>query len=80
MPEETLNVLLTVMSEGELNVPRLGRVIAAAGFRLVAAMNSYDAVGTARISAAVYEDVSNHDGLSDGGSRVSDRPTAIRFV
>ena len=28
VPEETLNVLLTVMSERELNVPRLGRVVA----------------------------------------------------
>ncbi len=57
IPEETLNVLITVMSEGELNVPRLGRVVAAAGFRLVAAMNPFDAVGTARISGAVYDRV-----------------------
>ena len=57
VPEETLNVLITVMSEGELHVPRLGRVLAAGGFRLVAAMNPYDAVGTARISAAVYDRV-----------------------
>lgn len=55
VPEETLNVLLTVMSEGELHIPRLGVVAAARGFRLVAAMNPYDAVGTARISAAVYD-------------------------
>lgn len=57
IPEETLNVLITVMSEGELNVPRLGRVVAADGFRLVAAMNPFDAVGTARISGAVYDRV-----------------------
>ena len=57
VPEETLNVLLTVMSEAELHVPRLGRVGAAEGFRLVAAMNPFDAVGTARISAAVYDRV-----------------------
>jgi MoxR-like ATPase len=43
------------MSEGELHVPRLGAVRAADGFRLVAAMNPYDAVGTARISSAVYD-------------------------
>jgi len=55
VPEETLNVLITVMSEGELHVPRLGRVVAAPGFRLVAAMNPFDAVGTARISRAVYD-------------------------
>jgi MoxR-like ATPase len=55
IPEETLNVLITVMSEGELHVPRLGHVKASPGFRLVAAMNPFDAVGTARISAAVYD-------------------------
>ena len=55
VPEETLNVLITVMSEGELNVPRLGRLSAAPGFRLVAAMNPFDAVGTARISSAIYD-------------------------
>ena len=57
IPEETLNVLITVMSEGEIHVPRLGRVTATTGFRLVAAMNPFDAVGTARISAAVYDRV-----------------------
>ena len=55
VPEETLNVLITVMSEGELHVPRLGRVPAGDGFRLVAAMNPFDAVGTARISSAIYD-------------------------
>ncbi len=57
IPEETLNVLITVMSERELHVPRLGRIAAATGFRLVAAMNPFDAVGTARISSAVYDRV-----------------------
>jgi len=57
IPEETLNVLITVMSEGELHVPRLGHVAASQGFRLVAAMNPFDAVGTARISGAVYDRV-----------------------
>jgi MoxR-like ATPase len=55
VPEETLNVLITAMSEGEVNVPRLGRVTAAPGFTMVAAMNPFDAVGTARISGAVYD-------------------------
>ena len=57
IPEETLNVLITVMSERELHVPRLGRITAASGFRLVAAMNPFDAIGTARISSAVYDRV-----------------------
>jgi MoxR-like ATPase len=55
IPEETLNVLITVMSEQELHVPRFGRIVCASGFRLVAAMNPFDAVGTARISSAVYD-------------------------
>ena len=55
IPEETLNVLIGVMSEGEVHVPRLGAVAAADGFRLVAAMNPFDAVGTARIASAVYD-------------------------
>ncbi len=57
IPEETLNVLITVMSERELHVPRYGRVVAADGFRLVAAMNPFDAIGTARISSAIYDRV-----------------------
>lgn len=55
VPEETLNVLITVMSEGELHVPRLGRIGSDPGFRLVAAMNPFDAIGTARIASAVYD-------------------------
>lgn len=55
VPEETLNVLLTSMSEGEVHVPRLGAVKAADGFSFVAAMNPYDSVGTARISGAIYD-------------------------
>lgn len=57
VPEETLNLLVTVMSEGELTVPRLGRVEAHEKFRFVAAMNPFDAVGTARISGAIYDRV-----------------------
>ena len=57
VPEETLNALVSVMSEREVVVPRLGRVVAAPGFRLVAAMNPFDAIGTARIAGAVYDRV-----------------------
>jgi MoxR-like ATPase len=58
VPEETLNVIITAMSERELNIPRVGRVVAEPGFRVVAAMNPFDAIGTARISSAVYDRVS----------------------
>ncbi|MGI8531580.1 MAG: AAA family ATPase [Geodermatophilaceae bacterium] len=55
VPEETLNVLLGVLSEREMHVPRYGVVPAAPTFRLVAAMNPYDAVGTARVTPALYD-------------------------
>lgn len=55
VPEETLNVLLGVLSEGSVHVVRHGRVDAAPTFRLVAAMNPFDAVGTGRISPALYD-------------------------
>jgi magnesium chelatase subunit D len=55
VPEETLNVLITVLAEGEIAVPRLGMVHADDGFRLVAAMNPFDAIGTARVSHAIAD-------------------------
>jgi len=57
VPEETLNVLITALAEGEVHVPRVGMVRAEPGFRLVAAMNPFDAVGTARIGQAIYDRV-----------------------
>jgi magnesium chelatase subunit D len=55
VPEETLNVLITVLTEGEIAVPRLGTVRAGRDFRLIAAMNPFDAVGTARVSQAIAD-------------------------
>lgn len=55
IPEETLNALVGVMSAGSIHVPRLGVVAAAPGFHLVAAMNPFDSVGTARISSSIYD-------------------------
>ena len=75
IPEETLNVLITVMSERELHVPRLGRVAASGGFRLVAAMNPFDAIGTARISSAVYDRVCR---LSVGYQDASDEASIVQ--
>ena len=92
VPEETLNLLITVMSEGELTVPRLGRIAASPSFRMVAAMNPYDAVGTARISGAVYDRVCrvamDYQSAADelaivdheiaSGSRAADEPSFVR--
>lgn len=55
LPEDTLNTLLTAMSEGELTVPRFGLVTAKPGFRVIAAMNPYDNIGTTRVSVSVYD-------------------------
>ncbi len=55
VPEETLNVLLGVLSERRAQVPRFGEVVASPTFRLVAAMNPYDAVGTGRVTPALYD-------------------------
>jgi magnesium chelatase subunit D len=55
IPEETLNVLITVLAEGEIAVPRLGMVAADADFALIAAMNPFDAIGTARVSQAIAD-------------------------
>ena len=57
IPEETLNVLITVLTESEITVPRLGTVRAGEGFRLVTAMNPFDAIGTARVSQAIADRV-----------------------
>lgn len=54
-PEDTLNVLLAAMAERAVEVPRLGTVTAAPGFRLLASMNPYDNIGTARVSDSVYD-------------------------
>src|SRR5689334_8260165 len=54
-PEDTLNVLLASMAEREVAVPRVGTIAAAPTFRVLASMNPFDNVGTARISDSVYD-------------------------
>jgi MoxR-like ATPase len=54
-PEDTLNTLLAAMSERQVALPRVGTVTAQPTFRVLASMNPYDNVGTARISASVYD-------------------------
>ncbi len=55
IPEETLNVLITALAEGEIHVPRFGHVQAHENFRFVAAMNPFDAIGTQRVAQAIYD-------------------------
>lgn len=55
IPEDTLNTLLTAMAERELTIPRVGRLVAEPSFRLVAAMNPFDHIGTTRVSQSIYD-------------------------
>jgi MoxR-like ATPase len=54
-PEDTLNTLLGAMAEREVTVPRVGVITALPTFRVLASVNPYDNVGTARISDSVYD-------------------------
>ena len=54
-PSGALNVLMTALSERYLEVPRLGRVDAAAGFTVIGAANPLDDVGTARLSRGLAD-------------------------
>lgn len=54
-PEDTLNTLLTAMADRSIAVPRVGRIMAAPSFRVIASMNPYDNVGTTRLSTSVHD-------------------------
>ena len=74
-------MLISALAEGEIHVPRLGRIPAAAGFRLIAAMNPFDAVGTARVGQAIYDRmcriaIGYQDGRASADRRARDRAGA----
>lgn len=54
-PEDTMNTLLMAMGDRAIAVPRVGRVEAKPTFRVVASMNPFDNVGTARLSQSVHD-------------------------
>jgi MoxR-like ATPase/Mg-chelatase subunit ChlD len=54
-PEDSLNTLLDPLAERELVIPRFDTVRAASGFRLIAAMNPFDNVGTMRVSQSILD-------------------------
>lgn len=54
-PDDTLNTLLTAMADRRITVPRVGTIVAAPSFRLIASMNPYDNVGTTRLSTSVTD-------------------------
>lgn len=54
-PDDTLNTLLTAMAERQVTVPRVGTIAAKPTFRVIASMNPYDNVGTARLSTSISD-------------------------
>lgn len=57
VPADVINTLITAMSDGELAVPRYGRVVAAPGFRIIASINPLDNFGTGSLPAAFLDRV-----------------------
>jgi MoxR-like ATPase len=57
LPDDTTNAFITAISERELTIPRLGAVVAKPEFRLVAALNPHDDIGTTRVSRALRDRV-----------------------
>jgi|Deesub1362A_J573_1020465.scaffolds.fasta_scaffold00023_195 MoxR-like ATPase len=57
MPADATNVLLVAMEEGEINIPRYGKVVAKPGFTVICAQNPLDDVGTLRVSRAFLDRV-----------------------
>jgi MoxR-like ATPase len=54
-PDDTLNTLLAALAERRITVPRVGEIVAAPTFRLIASMNPYDNVGTTRLSTSISD-------------------------
>jgi MoxR-like ATPase len=93
VPEETINVLITAMSDRHLTIPRVGRVDALDTFRIVGSMNPTDDVGTARLSrslldrfcrlAMTYQDAADEERIVDlhtRDSRFADASVRHRVV
>ncbi|MHA2503648.1 MAG: AAA family ATPase [Candidatus Kariarchaeaceae archaeon] len=53
-PDAT-NALIRSIEEGELVIPRYGKIVAKPSFRVVAAMNPFDDTGVTRISRALFD-------------------------
>lgn len=83
IPEETLNLLITAMAEREAHIPRVGAVHADPAFRVVAAMNPFDSVGTARVSGA-FADRANRVGmgyqLADDERRIVEAAVGVEHL
>lgn len=54
-PEDTLNALLTAISDRQVTIPRAGTFVAEPSFRVIGSMNPYDNVGTTRLSISITD-------------------------
>ena len=55
LPQRCQNILLSVLDEGFLDVPKLGRISTHKGFLLVATQNPADHIGTSPLSEALLD-------------------------
>jgi MoxR-like ATPase len=55
VPDDTLNTLLTAMADRQMALPRVGVVVAAPTFRVIASMNPFDNIGTTRLSTSIRD-------------------------
>lgn len=55
LPDDTANVFVSVTSEGEVSIPRLGTVRARPEFCVIGALNPHDDTGTLRLSRALRD-------------------------
>ncbi len=54
-PSGALNVLMTALSDGYIDIPHIGRVVAAPGFSLIGSSNPVDDIGTERLSRGLAD-------------------------
>lgn len=54
-PSGALNVLMTALSDGYIEIPHYGRVIAEPGFSLIGSSNPIDDIGTERLSRGLAD-------------------------
>ncbi|MEB3103597.1 AAA family ATPase [Ferviditalea candida] len=54
-PSGALNVLMTALSDGYIEIPHYGRVVAESGFSLIGSSNPIDDIGTERLSRGLAD-------------------------
>lgn len=55
IPPDALNALVTVLSEGEIHIPRYGKIKAHNDFRVVASLSVFGSVGPTKLSRAILD-------------------------